>query len=30
VREAIDESYLMVVSKLARKRRPEGWDRTPG
>lgn len=26
VREAIDESYLLVASKLARKRRPDGWD----
>jgi len=24
--EAIDDSYLFVVSKLAEKRRPEGWD----
>jgi predicted DNA-binding protein (MmcQ/YjbR family) len=27
--EAIDESYLMVVSKLAKKRRPDGWDAGP-
>ena len=26
LREAIDDSYLMVVSKLAKKRRPDGWD----
>jgi predicted DNA-binding protein (MmcQ/YjbR family) len=26
VHEAIDESYLLVVSKLAKKRRPDGWD----
>ncbi len=26
IREAIDESYLRVVEKLPRKRRPEGWD----
>jgi predicted DNA-binding protein (MmcQ/YjbR family) len=26
VRDAIDESYHLVVSKLAKKRRPEGWD----
>jgi predicted DNA-binding protein (MmcQ/YjbR family) len=24
--EAIDESYLIVVSKLPKSRRPEGWD----
>jgi len=24
--EAVDESYRLVVSKLARKHRPEGWD----
>lgn len=24
--EAIEDSYLMVVSKLPRSRRPEGWD----
>ena len=24
--EAIDDSYLMVVSKLPRSRRPEGWE----
>ena len=24
--EAIDESYLLVVSKLPKKDRPEGWD----
>ncbi len=24
--EAIDDSYLIVVSKLPRKRRPDGWD----
>ena len=24
--EAVDESYLLVVSKLPRKHRPEGWD----
>jgi predicted DNA-binding protein (MmcQ/YjbR family) len=23
---AVDESYLRVVEKLAKKRRPEGWD----
>lgn len=26
IREAVDESYLRVVEKLARKRRPAGWD----
>ena len=26
LREAIDDSYLLVVSKLPKKRRPEGWD----
>lgn len=25
IREAIDDSYLFVVSKLPKKRRPEGW-----
>jgi predicted DNA-binding protein (MmcQ/YjbR family) len=25
--EAIDDSYLLVVSKLPKKRRPDGWDR---
>ncbi|MBT8197312.1 MAG: MmcQ/YjbR family DNA-binding protein [Acidimicrobiia bacterium] len=24
--EAIDESYQLVVSKLPRKRQPDGWD----
>jgi predicted DNA-binding protein (MmcQ/YjbR family) len=24
--EAVDDSYRMVVSKLPRKHRPEGWD----
>ena len=24
--EAVDESYRLVVSKLAKKHRPEGWD----
>lgn len=24
--EAIDESYLLVVSRLPKKLRPEGWD----
>jgi predicted DNA-binding protein (MmcQ/YjbR family) len=24
--EAIDESYLIVVGKLPKKRRPEGWE----
>lgn len=24
--EAIDDSYLAVVAKLAKRRRPEGWD----
>lgn len=24
--EAIEDSYLMVVSKLSKSRRPEGWD----
>jgi predicted DNA-binding protein (MmcQ/YjbR family) len=26
IREAIDDSYLLVVSRLPKKRRPEGWD----
>lgn len=25
--EAVEDSYLAVVSKLPKKRRPEGWDR---
>lgn len=25
--EAVDDSYLHVVSKLAKSRRPSGWDR---
>jgi predicted DNA-binding protein (MmcQ/YjbR family) len=24
--EAVDESYRLVVAKLPRKHRPEGWD----
>ena len=28
IEEAIDDSYLMVVSKLPKKRRPAGWDRS--
>ena len=24
--EAVDESYALVVAKLAKKHRPEGWD----
>jgi predicted DNA-binding protein (MmcQ/YjbR family) len=24
--EAVDESYALVVSKLPKKLRPEGWD----
>lgn len=26
IKEAIDDSYLFVVSKVAKSRRPEGWD----
>ena len=26
IREAVDESYRLVVSKLAKKHRPDGWD----
>lgn len=26
IKEAIDDSYLTVVMKLAKKRRPEGWE----
>lgn len=26
IREAVDESYALVVSRLPRKHRPEGWD----
>ena len=26
IREAIDDSYLFVVSKLSKSRRPDGWD----
>jgi predicted DNA-binding protein (MmcQ/YjbR family) len=27
--EGVDESYRLVVSKLAKKHRPEGWDADP-
>ena len=27
VRDAIDESYTLVVAKLPKKHRPDGWDR---
>ena len=27
IRDAVDDSYLTVVSKLPQKRRPEGWER---
>jgi predicted DNA-binding protein (MmcQ/YjbR family) len=27
IHDAIDDSYLAVVSKLPQKRRPEGWER---
>ena len=30
LREAIDDSYLEVASKLPKSRRPEGWDLEPG
>ena len=30
VREAVDESYRLVVSKLPKKHRPEGWTPSPG
>ena len=26
IRAAVDESYALVVAKLPRKHRPEGWD----
>ncbi len=26
IRELVDESYASVVSRLAKKRRPEGWE----
>jgi predicted DNA-binding protein (MmcQ/YjbR family) len=26
IHDAIDDSYLMVVSKLPKKRRPDGWN----
>jgi predicted DNA-binding protein (MmcQ/YjbR family) len=26
IQEAVDESYRLVVGKLPRKHRPEGWD----
>jgi predicted DNA-binding protein (MmcQ/YjbR family) len=29
IHEAIDESYLIVASKLPKKRRPEAWDSQP-
>ena len=28
IREALDVSYELVVSKLPKKHRPEGWDRS--
>jgi predicted DNA-binding protein (MmcQ/YjbR family) len=28
--EAIDESYRLVVGKMPKKDRPEGWDEHPG
>lgn len=30
IREAIDDSYLTVVRKLPRTRRPSGWEGTDG
>jgi predicted DNA-binding protein (MmcQ/YjbR family) len=27
IRAAVDDSYALVVAKLPRKHRPEGWDR---
>ncbi len=27
--EAVDDSYLTIVAKLPKRRRPEGWDRLP-
>jgi predicted DNA-binding protein (MmcQ/YjbR family) len=27
IREAVDESYALVVSRLPRKHRPDGWER---
>ncbi len=27
VRAAVDDSYALVVAKLPRKHRPDGWDR---
>ena len=26
IREAVDESYRLVVAKLPKKHRPDGWD----
>jgi predicted DNA-binding protein (MmcQ/YjbR family) len=26
IREAVDDSYRLVVSKLAKRHRPDGWD----
>jgi predicted DNA-binding protein (MmcQ/YjbR family) len=26
VRDAVDESYALVVSRLAKRDRPDGWD----
>lgn len=26
LREAVDQSYRLVVSKLPKKHRPDGWD----
>jgi predicted DNA-binding protein (MmcQ/YjbR family) len=28
IREAVDESYALVVSRLPRKHRPDGWEQT--
>lgn len=30
IREAVDDSYLMVVGKLPKKRRPDGWEDLAG
>lgn len=30
IRDAIDDSYLYVVTKLPKSRRPDGWDRDLG
>jgi predicted DNA-binding protein (MmcQ/YjbR family) len=30
IRAAVDDSYALVVAKLPKKHRPDGWDEAPG